>query len=62
MQTETYSFEKQLIKRNIAGKLKRHFGTTPEEATLLQLYKAVSLTVRDEIMETWQESNSKLFL
>ena len=61
MQTETYSFEKQLIKRNIAGKLKRHFGTTPEEATLLQLYKAVSLTVRDEIMETWQESNSKLF-
>ena len=42
-------------KSNISGKLKRHFGVTVEQATPDQVYKAVGLTIRDEIMEKWMD-------
>ncbi|MHB1315479.1 MAG: glycogen/starch/alpha-glucan phosphorylase [Christensenellales bacterium] len=44
---------KEQIKENITGKLKRHFGKTIQDATDLQIYKAVAMTVRDEIMDKW---------
>ena len=42
-------------KSRISGKLKRHFGVTVEQATPDQVYKAVGLTIRDEIMEKWMD-------
>ena len=59
MSDKRYDYEKQAIKQGVLNKLKRHFGRTPEEATDLQLYKAVSLAVRDEVMEYWQNSVHK---
>ena len=35
------------IKENIEIKLSRYFGCTPQEASDEQMYKAVSMTVRD---------------
>ena len=37
----------------IEGKLKRHFGRTFENATPVHVYEAVSMCVRDEIMDAW---------
>lgn len=45
--------QKLELKSEIIGKLKRHFGTTLEDATKLQIYKACALTVRDQIMDKW---------
>ena len=59
MSENRYSYEKQAIKQGVLNKLKRHFGRTPAEATQLQLYKAVSLAVRDEVMEYWQNASRK---
>jgi len=39
------------IKKNIASKLARYFGTTPAEANREQLYKATALTVKDILTE-----------
>jgi len=57
--SDRYDYEKQAIKQGVLNKLKRHFGRTPAEATDLQLYKAVALAVRDEVMEYWQSSSRK---
>lgn len=38
---------------NIAGKLKRHFGRTLENASKEHVYQACALCVRDEIMDKW---------
>lgn len=50
--------KKQIID-GISRKLKGNFGVKIENATDLQLYKAVSFLVRDQIMENWIDSNKK---
>ncbi len=44
-------FTKERIRETLVSKLARYFGTTPEEATDLQLYKSVVLTVKDILTE-----------
>ncbi len=39
------------IKKNIASKLSRYFGTSPAEANREQLYKATALTIKDILTE-----------
>ena len=39
------------IKQNIETKLSRYFGCTAAEASAEQMYKAVSMTVRDILTE-----------
>ena len=43
--------QKTQVKENIEMKLSRYFGCTPKEATAEQMYKAVSMTVRDILTE-----------
>ena len=50
--------EKQILE-GITRKLKGNFGVSVENATRLQLYKAVSSLARDQIMEKWIETNNK---
>lgn len=45
--------EKNHVKKSVSEKLKRQFGKNIETASPLQLYKAVAMTARDEIMEHW---------
>lgn len=59
MNNVTFDYEKQAVKQGVTGKLKRHFGRTPAEASPLQLYKATSMVVRDEVMEYWQSANRR---
>ncbi len=42
-----YNPEKKEVKELIESKLARYFGTSPEEATKEQVYKAVALSVKD---------------
>ena len=44
------------IKKNLLDKLKSNFGCEITDATDEQIYKAVALTVRDEIMQRRAES------
>ena len=39
------------VKENIEAKLSRYFGCNPKEATRDQMYKAVSMTVKDILTE-----------
>ena len=48
------------IKNNIVAKLKRHFGATVERATPDQVYKAVGLSIRDEVMDLWTEGRARV--
>lgn len=50
--------EKKIIE-GLTLKLKGNFGVSIENASRLQLYKAVSMLARDEIMERWIETNKK---
>ena len=47
------------IKRRFEDNLKSHYGRTVKDAGKKQLYKACALTLRDEIMENWVESEKK---
>ena len=51
--------EKQILE-GISRKLKGNFGVSVENASKLQLYKAVSSLARDQIMEQWIETNKKM--
>lgn len=51
--------KKAFVKDEITGKIKRYFGKTVEKATLHEIYTAVSMTIRDEIMEKWMAYNEK---
>ena len=42
-----FSPSKKEVKENIKMKLSRYFGCSPKEATREQVYKAVSITVKD---------------
>jgi len=52
--------QKEMIKSLISSKLRRHYAKTVETATPNQLYKALSLTVHDQIMEKWAKTREKL--
>ncbi len=51
--------EKQILE-GISRKLKGNFGVSVDNASKLQLYKAVSSLARDQIMEQWIETNKKM--
>ncbi len=51
--------KKAFIKDEITGKIKRYFGKTVDKATLHEIYTAVSMTIRDEIMEKWMAYHEK---
>ena len=51
--------EKNQIKKSVSEKLKRQFGKTVKTASDLQIYKAVAMTVRDEIMDNWSATTAK---
>ncbi len=51
---------KEQIKSNILGKLRRYYAKTVETATPEQLYKALAMTVRDELMDKWAKSRECL--
>ena len=44
-------FDKESIKDAIVGKIQRYNGLTIDEATPQQIYRAVAVTVRDQIMQ-----------
>ncbi len=46
-----YNPQKQEVRENIEAKLSRYFGCTPKEASRDQIYKAVSMTVKDILTE-----------
>lgn len=52
---KTLTPAQQQIKKEILGKLSRHYGRTIEDATKSHIYKATALTVRDTIMKRWTE-------
>ena len=57
---EEFNANKQRIKSEISGKLRRYYAKTVETATPAQIYKACAFTVRDEIMEKWAKSRDYL--
>ncbi len=56
---DAYNQKKAFVKDEITGKIKRYFGKTVEKATLHEIYTAVSMTIRDEIMEKWMAYHEK---
>jgi hypothetical protein len=52
----TTIFDKESVQRSILGKLQRYNGVTIAEASKQQLYKAVAMTVRDQMMQKWMIS------
>ena len=55
----TTSFDVASIKQSIEGKLLRYYGLTVAEANNQQIYRAVSSTVRDQIMQKWMNSRMR---
>ena len=51
--SSSYKERKEFIKDEISGKIKRYFGKTVTQASLREIYTAVSMTIRDEIMDKW---------
>ena len=54
-----YDAKKKFIKDEIVGKIKRYFGKTIDQATQREIYTAVSMTIRDEIMDKWVNYKEK---
>lgn len=50
----------EALKKEIVGKVGRHFGKTMDEATSHMVYTACALTVRDKIMEKWAKSHKEV--
>lgn len=48
------------LKKEIVGKLSRHFGKTLEDATPKMVYTACALCARDEIMARWAISHKEV--
>ena len=49
----TLTLEEQELLKSIENKLEKNYGRTSEDATPMQIYKAIALTVRDDIMAQW---------
>lgn len=50
----------EALKKEIVGKVGRHFGKAMDEATPHMVYTACALTVRDKIMEKWAKSHKEV--
>lgn len=50
----------EALKKEIIGKVGRHFGKVMDEATPRMVYSACALTVRDRIMEMWAKSHKEV--
>lgn len=50
----------EALKKEIVGKVGRHFGKVMEDATPQMVYSACALTVRDRIMEMWAKSHKQV--
>ncbi len=48
------------LKKEIEGKIARHFGKSMEDATPKMVYTACALTARDEIMARWAVSHKEV--
>jgi len=55
----TSTNDKKMIKSEIEEKLRRVFGKTLQDATIKQVYQAVAITVRDQIMEKWMRTEAE---
>ncbi len=55
-----YTPTKKEVRENIEAKLSRYFGCTPAEASRDQMYKAVSMTVKDILTEKRGEFKHKV--
>lgn len=59
LESNEYNKQKDFIKSEISGKIRRYFGKTVENATKREIYTAVAFTIRDEIMEKWVNYRQK---
>jgi starch phosphorylase len=50
----------EALRKEIIGKVGRHFGKVMDEATPQMIYSACALTVRDRIMEMWAKSHREV--
>lgn len=50
----------EALKKEIIGKVNRHFGKVMEEATPHMIYTACALAARDKIMEKWAVSHNEV--
>ncbi len=55
--TTKLTASEEALKKEIVGKVSRHFGKVMDEATPHMVYTACALTVRDQIMERWAKSH-----
>ena len=51
---------KKELQEKIEGKIKRHYGITPQEAKASVLYDACALVVRDMLMDKWAETQNEI--
>lgn len=58
--TPEYDAKKEFIKAEITGKVRRYFAKQIANANKMEIYRALSLTIRDEIMEKWVNYRDKL--
>lgn len=56
----TLTPEEEALKKEIEGKVNRHFGRIMEDATPNMVYVACALSARDKIMEKWPESHKEV--
>ncbi|PKM61689.1 MAG: alpha-glucan phosphorylase, partial [Firmicutes bacterium HGW-Firmicutes-21] len=51
---------KNEIKDALISKLSRYFGVSPEEATAEQMYKAVVLSIRDQLAQNYKSFQTEV--
>ena len=56
-ETKKLTPSQEQVKKEIVGKIERHFGKTLDEATPKMIYTACALAARDKIMEKWSKSH-----
>ena len=52
--------DKKQLKALIAGKLTRHYGVEPQDATKNQMYNTCALVVRDLMMDKWNKTQKEI--
>jgi starch phosphorylase len=57
----TYAIDKEYIVAEVTKKLKRVIGVNLSDASKEDVYKALSLTIRDIIMERWVDANEQVW-
>ena len=56
----TGSVETHDVKKRLEDKLSNYFGVSPQDASIDQIYKAVSMTVVDILLEKKKQYNRKV--